>query len=609
MQFSKVRCIALCFAIAWSVTVSLRAVAITVLSGPSFTPATNAPLAGVLQVTTDVPSRVSVLVSNGTNVWERDFFNYTTSNSVPLYGFEPGQTNLIQVTTYDKYRNASTAPHLLTFVTAPLPSDFPPITLLTNNPSQMEPGDTLFVAINRADNNGYITIVNPSGQVIWYRQVLQSSDIDVQQMADGDLFIHEQPPTNRFVELNLLGNVVQSWQPAAGYPINSHVGIMTDRGTILYLSDVSEVVSNFPTVLPSQSDTTNPPLGTVTIDDNPVVEVSVTNGALVNVWSPLTQMDPTRVTYITADFPSAYGLDSEHANAVVDDTNDNSIIVSLRDENTIYKFSRNTGKLTWILAPNGNFAPQASWPTNFQPYLLNPTGTPFEWCYAQHAPELTPQGTLLALDDGDDRATPFQPILPDPDNYSRAVEYSIDETNMTVSQVWDSYDSGFGGGDRLYTFILGNADWLPQRRNVLATFGWINYVNGVDLPNNATMSRIVEYTHDPVPQVVFDLSVWDYQSPPRENTGYEVYRSHRIPDLYAHPAEPVTNIIISEQDPAASLEFSADPTYTYVIQASTDLETWTNIGSAVEEDEAGDFDFDDLGASEFTNRFYRVVTQ
>jgi arylsulfate sulfotransferase len=588
----------------------MSSLAISISSGPTFLQAASAPLAGVLQVTTDVPSRVSVVVSNGTNVWERDFYNYAMSNSVPLFGFQPGQTNLIQVTTYDRYRNSSTARQLLTFVTPSLPVDFPELTVLTNDPGQMEPGYTLFTVQNRADSGAYITIVNSSGQVVWIRQVFQQTDIDVQQLADGNLFIHEQPPANQFLEVNLLGQIVQTWKPAAGYPINSHVGVVTDRGTILYLSDVSEIVTNFPIAsYPlNEGGSTNPPLGTEMVDDNPVVEVS-TNGALANVWSPLNQLDPTRVTYITGDFPSSFGLDSEHANAIIDDTNDNSIIVSQRDQNTIYKFSRNTGKLIWILAPNGPFAPQASWSTNLEPYVLTPTGTPFEWCYAQHAPELTPQGTLLVLDDGDDRATPFQPILPDQDNYSRAVEYNIDETNLTVSQVWDSYDSGLGGGDRLFTFIVGNADWQPQRRNVLATFGWVTYVNGVSVnTNGATMARIVEYTHEPVPQVVWDLSIWNYNGPQPANGGFLVYRSHRIPDLYAHIAAPVSNIVFTVQNQTSSLEFSADPTFTYEIQASSDLENWTTIGTAYEEDDAGDFDFDDLGAYQFAGRFYRVVT-
>src|SRR5262249_44272096 len=97
----------------------------TILSGPTFTPSVNAPLAGTLQVATDVSSRVSVLVSDGTNVWQRDFYDFSTNHSETLIGFHAGQTNLIQVTVYDQNRNSTVAPQPLTFTTAPLPSTFP----------------------------------------------------------------------------------------------------------------------------------------------------------------------------------------------------------------------------------------------------------------------------------------------------------------------------------------------------------------------------------------------------------------------------------------------------------------------------------------------------
>jgi hypothetical protein len=598
------------FLLAAALTTCPLSQAVTIVSGPSFTPATNAPLAGLLQLTTDVNSRVSVLVSDGTDVWERDFYDFTTTHSVPLLGFKPDTTNEILVTVYDKYRNECTSSQLLTFITAPLPFNFPTYSVLADEPSEMEPGDTLFIIQNRSRNSAYITIMDNSGQVVWYSPVLQADDIDVEQLADGNLFIHEDPPANRFVEMNLLGNIVQTWNPAPGYPLNSHVGFITDHGTILYLSNVSEVVSNFPDYaswpITTNNSGTNPPLKTISVDDNPVVELSATNGALLHVWSPLGILDPTRLTYLTGDFPSPIlgTLDSEHANAIVDDTNDNSIIVSQRDENTLYKFSRATGQLIWILAP------PADWPANFQRYLLAPVGTPFEWCYGQHGPSLTPQGTLLVFDDGEERASPFEPILPDPDNYSRAVEFNIDETNMTVSQAWDSYDSGQSGNDRIYSSIMGNADWLPQQRNVLVTYAWINYTNGVLLnPSPATMARIVEYTHDPTPQVVFDVAFWFYGANTPTGYGFFCYRSHRIPDLYAHPAEPVADLTINQEDPSPVLEFSADPTHSYLIQASTDLQNWMTIGTPVQEGGIGDFDFEDLNASQFTTRFYRIVTQ
>ena len=49
------------------------------------------------------------------------------------------------------------------------------------------------------------------------------------------------------------------------------------------------------------------------------------------------------------------------------------------------------------------------------------------WNYAQHAPQITPQGTLLLYDNGNYRASPFDSLVLDSANYSRAVEYRINE--------------------------------------------------------------------------------------------------------------------------------------------------------------------------------------
>lgn len=588
-------------------TISSWSHAVTILSGPTFTPAANAPLAGTLSLTTDVGSRVSVLVGDSTGVWERDFYDYATNHSETLLGFKPGQTNLIQVTVYDKNRNAYTAPNLLTFVTAPLPTNFPTINVLTSEPDQMEPGYMLLIIDTAYSYTGnYITILDNSGNAVWYSPVPTNgvSYLDVRQLDNGDLFIQQASPYNKFTEMNLLGQIVRTWDAPPNHPVNVHEGLVTSHGTIMYLSDASEVVSNFPT-----SDTvSNPPVVTTNVDDNPIVEISFTNSALLNTWSPLTNglIDPTRVTYLTyGEFSgSPYGVDTEHANALIDDTNDNSIMVSMRDQNAVVDFSRATGQLQWILGPH------ALWGTNWQPYLLTPVGTPFDWNYGQHAPYLTPQGTLLVFNDNPYQASPYDPPVADQSNYSSAVEYHINETNMTVSEVWNS--AWQTNQDRIYAPIVGRVQWLPQTRNVFVTYGYVTYVNGAPPDTNAPdaiMARLIEYTHDPVPQVVFDLSFFDYNNPNPLYNGYYCYRAYQIPDLYAHPAEQVTDLTVSDENQVPLLEFSADPALNYVIQASSDLTNWTTIGTPVEEGGVGDYDFYDLNASEFTTRFYRVVTQ
>jgi hypothetical protein len=238
-------------------------------------------------------------------------------------------------------------------------------------------------------------------------------------------------------------------------------------------------------------------------------------------------------------------------------------------------------------------------------------GTPFVWQYAQHSPIITPQGTLILFDNGNFRASPFDPSVPDANNYSRAVEYSINEQTMEVSQVWDYGRTN--AAQRLYADHEGNAEPLPQTGNVLIDFAAVSYVNGVapsPFGPAATMTRITEVTHDPVPQIVFDLAISLYANTNVTYKDCETYRCHRIPDLYAHPAQPVADLSVTRANGPALLEFSADDTRTYIVQASTNLVNWAAIGMAVENgQQSGNFSFEDDRPAQLGACYYRVLTQ
>ena len=575
-------------------TIAPQSRAVTFLSGPSFTSATNAPLAGLLTLRTDVPCRVSVQVSDGAASWERAFYEFATTHSIPLLGFKPGRTHRISVTVHDKGRNASTAPASLTFVTVPLPANFPPITVLKSAPEKMEPGYTLFIVHPNAGTTGhYIVILDSAGSVVWYSPAPTTTSFDIRQLDNGNLFTE----ANGFLEMNMLGQTVRTWSAAPSYPVNVHEGVPTSHGTILYLSDVTRSVPNFPS-----SAASNAMRWTANVNDNPVVEISATNGALLNAWPLVPMLNPTRISYLTYEFTVYTGVDNIHANAIIDVTNENSIIVSMRSQNAVIKFSR-TGQLKWILGTPAN------WGTAFQPYLLTPQGAPFEWNYGQHSPKITPQGTLLLYDNGDERASPFAPRVADQTNYSRAVEYRINETNMTVTQVWDSTGSDT---NRMFSRVMGDADWLPRRQNVLVTHAYVTYLNGAHpspTAANAMMGRIREVTHSSPSEVVFDVSVFDYTNKSPSYAGHYIYRSDRIPDLYPHPLAPLASLVLLAENRSPRLEFCADRALRHIVEASTDLENWTTVGLAEEQDTIGNFAFDDPDADASESRFYRVVTR
>jgi hypothetical protein len=220
---------------------------------------------------------------------------------------------------------------------------------------------------------------------------------------------------------------------------------------------------------------------------------------------------------------------------------------------------------------------------------------------------ITPQGTLLVYDDGNFRASPFDASVTDQANYSRAVEYDINEQTMEVSQVWE-----YGGSivEQLFTPTVGNADWLSNSGNVLITFGNTTFVNHAPPSSNfagAAMVRIKEVTHEQPAEVVFDLALFDYNNVTTNYLGCFAYRSHRMPDLYSHPAKAVTDLNIKDDGGFPHLQFSADPARTYTIEASTDLEDWSEIGTA-EGDEGGNYDFVDTDLESATARYYRVAT-
>jgi hypothetical protein len=492
---------------------------LTVLPGLSFTPATNAPLAGVLTLTTDTDSMVSVSVNEGKKTWKRDFFDFGTNHSETLLGFKANRTNEITVTVHDQSGNTFTVAEPLSFITAPLPTNMPAIRLLTNNVGKMEPGYTLFRVGNLTARAGYVAIVDNSGEVVWYSEI--PAAMDVRQLTNGNLFFPLNDKT-AFVEVNMLGQTVKTWK--SPYPVDPHEAFMTGHGTFLYLSKIQGLNTNFP------SSVTDPgaPLVTTNVSYYWILEMSKVNlpsFSILNIWKFGDMLDPARVDYLTFLLPDQ-GVDPEHPNAVIEDPGDHSIIISLRNQDAVIKFSRSR-QIKWILGPHDN------WGSQWQCYLLKPMGTPFEWNYGQHAPVLTPQGTLLLFDNGNCRAEPYARPVPDKANYSRAAEFRIDEANMQVSQVWQFADTN---KDRLYSGQLGNASWLPHSSNVLVTFGFISYENGAH-PNpivtNATIARIKEVTHEVNPSVVFDLELSETNITDTESKGCRVYRSYRIPDLYS----------------------------------------------------------------------------
>jgi hypothetical protein len=132
------------------------------------------------------------------------------------------------------------------------------------------------------------------------------------------------------------------------------------------------------------------------------------------------------------------------------------------------------------------------------------------------------------MDNGTYRASPFtgQTKLPATENFSRAVEYEVDDAARTIRQVWE-----FVHPEHLYGPFVGSAFELPQTHDVLVTYGGLCTVDGQhsdDIVNCRGSARFVEVARGAPDTIVWDVSLADRDP---NAIGWLVYRGKRIASL------------------------------------------------------------------------------
>ena len=112
------------------------------------------PLAAILSVTTDVPTRLTVNMDDGERAWSvTPSEAMAVSHQVPVLGLRAGRSHTITATLEDASgRTAETAAQ--TFQTPPLPEAFPTPVITVREPDRMEPGVTVFNVNGRWDTEG-----------------------------------------------------------------------------------------------------------------------------------------------------------------------------------------------------------------------------------------------------------------------------------------------------------------------------------------------------------------------------------------------------------------------------------------------------------------------
>ena len=515
------------------------------ISGPitvEMNPSGIAPLSGLIRFSTDRPMRATLTISDGEHddvtVTPVDAFN--TEHELMLLGLRPSRSQRVEISLEDSAGQISDAGGF-DVRTDDLPHWLPPIETTISMPERMEPGITLLPVFE--DNDplyNFVVGLDNCGDIVWF---LYHGVDELRRMQNGNLLtITDGIAKNHLKEFDMLGRIVREWQ-AVGTIENVPDGVIPVEMDTFH-HDILEMPSGNFLAISSEirhldayrsDDMRGQEVGPYPQDviADRLVEFRPDTGEIVRDWKMTDLLDRNRPVHGPQEFvyrfyDRAYERvleqplpDWTHMNGIFYDAATDSVIASIRKMSSIIKLDLADNELVWIL---GN---HAGWGPGFTDLLLEPISD-LTYTYGQHAPEITPTGTLLLYDNGSyGRAFPGTARQPMAERYSRAVEFEIDETAGRVRQIW-SY--GGPGSEHFYSEFVSEADRLPLTGNTLLDSGGQMVTKDGEQTNNFDAGRVwvsvKEVTTTTPAEKVWEVVIDD---PMRE---WGSYRVERVPGLY-----------------------------------------------------------------------------
>ena len=324
-----------------------------------------------------------------------------------------------------------------------IPTDFPRVNITVNDHP-----DTGYIFLNTSWNSypHYSLILDNSGNPIWYIRT-QDNRQDLKVQPDGRLTmltnLLDSPgfefPGFEYVAMDTTYTVVDTFHVPSGYYGEEHDLQVLKNGHYLLIAkndsivDISQLISG------------GNPHATVT--GNSVVEMDADDNP-VFIWR---SWDEGHYNILDAVHEDLYGsqIDYVHMNAIDVDL-DGNILVSSRHMSEVTKINRQTGEVIWRLGGKHDYF---TW-ENDDGHISY-----------QHDIRVLPNGNYTIFDNGNYRY-PY---------YSRAMEFSVDTTDWTVTKIWeypeahDIFAGWMGNTQRLSngnTAICWADDALPKLTEV-----------------------------------------------------------------------------------------------------------------------------------------------
>ena len=262
-------------------------------------------------------------------------------------------------------------------------------------------------------------------------------------------------------------NVVDS-VATLGYPMDNHdMKLLPNGHALVFGSEVRTI--NMSALVPGGKTAAS-----VTGD---ILQEIDANNRLVFEWHTFDHIAITNSFYDLTQ----QTIDYAHMNAVSIDPTDNNLLVSLRTTSEIVKINRQTGEVMWRLGGKMNQFTFIGEHAENAPY----------YTVGQHDIHRLANGNLLFFDNGNISGGG---VTPSDRTYSRAVEYQLDETNMTATLVWE-----FRHTPDISVPCTGSVKRFPNGNTLI---GW-----GCAIPTSGTIATEVS----PAGSVVFEMK---HRTPP-----------------------------------------------------------------------------------------------
>lgn len=430
----------------------------------------TSPLTALVIFKTKEATKVTTTVvgkSSQTSITNTVGGGYQKSHQVPIVGLYADTTNTVKLTVTRK--NGQTTTHELKLKTAALPKYIKSATVTVSkaDTSKMAIGDNKLTIIDRTTKEPFA--IDADGNVRWYNT--NYSQHTIEPWTGGHYMIltkksQKSEVYNDLVETDYLGRVYHEYT-FSGSTSSTDGGAET---TVIH-HDLVELPNH--NLLATVSDGSK-------YKEDTMVEISKMSGEIVKV------IDLKRI--LPKSMWSSYKKGSDgkidwfHQNSVDYDKNDNSIIISGRNQDMIMKLDYATKKIIWIYSGKK----KSSWPKAYRKYILTPTkGTTITG--GQHGLSLLNNGSSvpnsedillynnnISVTNGNKKTS---------GKYSEAIKYHIDTTKMTIDETW-SYGKSLGKAN--FTSIIGYAE-EESNGNVLIDFG---------MKNGGKESNVIEVTKD-----------------------------------------------------------------------------------------------------------------